>query len=131
MGCTPPSITLHETSAITGLHGENGLEGVSWSNRKTGQSFERPATNLFVMIGASPNTEWLAECVELDRSGFVETGFSDDGELGTPSTPYRTSKPGVFAVGDVRSGSIKRVASAVGEGSVVVAAIHQYLASVW
>lgn len=126
-----PSITLHETSAITGLHGENGLEGVSWSNRKTGQSFERPATNLFVMIGASPNTEWLAECVELDRSGFVETGFSDDGELGTPATPYRTSKPGVFAVGDVRSGSIKRVASAVGEGSVVVAAIHQYLASVW
>lgn len=121
-----PHITLHETSDITGLHGENGLEGVSWSNRKTGKSFDRPATNLFVMIGASPNTEWLAECVELDRSGFVETGFSDGGEL---ATPYRTSKPGVFAVGDVRSGSIKRVASAVGEGSVVVAAIHQFLAT--
>lgn len=128
---TSPHITLHETSDITGLHGENGLQGVSWSNRKTGQSFERPATNLFVMIGASPNTEWLAGCVELDRSGFVETGFPDDRELATPSTPYRTSKPGVFAVGDVRSGSIKRVASAVGEGSVVVAAIHQYLASAW
>ncbi|WP_313555916.1 FAD-dependent oxidoreductase [Agrobacterium cavarae] len=126
-----PHITLHETSDITGLHGENGLQGVSWSNRKTGQSFERPATNLFVMIGASPNTEWLAGCVELDRSGFVETGFPDDGELATPSTPYRTSKPGVFAVGDVRSGSIKRVASAVGEGSVVVAAIHQFLAKAW
>lgn len=124
-------ITLHETSDITGLHGENGLQGVSWSNRKTGQSFERPATNLFVMIGASPNTEWLAGCVELDRSGFVETGFPDEGELATPSTPYRTSKPGVFAVGDVRSGSIKRVASAVGEGSVVVAAIHQFLAKAW
>ncbi len=124
-------ITLHETSDITGLYGENGLQGVSWSNRKTGQSFERPATNLFVMIGASPNTEWLAGCVDLDRSGFVETGFPDDGELATPSTPYRTSKPGVFAVGDVRSGSIKRVASAVGEGSVVVAAIHQFLAKAW
>ncbi|TWF48034.1 FAD-dependent oxidoreductase [Neorhizobium alkalisoli] len=124
-------ITLHETSDITGLHGENGLQGVSWSNRKTGQSFERPATNLFVMIGASPNTEWLAGCVELDRSGFVETGFPDEGELATPSTPFRTSKPGVFAVGDVRSGSIKRVASAVGEGSVVVAAIHQFLAKAW
>ncbi|MGF9565057.1 FAD-dependent oxidoreductase [Neorhizobium sp. BT27B] len=121
-----PHITLHETSDITGLHGENGLQGVSWNNRKTGQSFNRPATNLFVMIGASPNTEWLAECVKLDRSGFVETGFSDGGEL---ATPYRTSKPGVFAVGDVRSGSIKRVASAVGEGSVVVAAIHQFLAT--
>jgi thioredoxin reductase (NADPH) len=126
-----PHITLHETSDITGLHGENGLQGVSWSNRKTGQSFERPATNLFVMIGASPNTEWLAGCVELDRSGFVQTGFPDEGELATPSTPYRTSKPGVFAVGDVRSGSIKRVASAVGEGSVVVAAIHQFLAKAW
>ena len=121
-----PHITLHETSDITGLHGENGLEGVSWSNRKTGQSFDRTATNLFVMIGASPNTEWIAECVKLDRSGFVETGFSDSGEL---ATPYRTSRPGVFAVGDVRSGSIKRVASAVGEGSVVVAAVHQFLAT--
>ncbi|TDK31205.1 FAD-binding protein [Rhizobium deserti] len=124
-------ITLHESSDITALRGENVLEGVSWTNRKTGQTHERPATNLFVMIGASPNTDWLEGCVDLDRSGFVETGFSDEGELSAPSTPYRTSKPGVFAVGDVRSGSIKRVASAVGEGSVVVAAIHHYLATAW
>jgi thioredoxin reductase (NADPH) len=122
-------ITLHESSDITALRGESVLEGVSWTNRKTGQTYERPATNLFVMIGASPNTDWLGGCVDLDRSGFVETGFSDDGELSAPSTPYRTSRPGVFAVGDVRAGSIKRVASAVGEGSVVVAAIHHYLAS--
>lgn len=122
-------VTLHETSQITGLQGGDALEGVTWTNTKTGQTYARPATNLFVMIGASPNTDWLEGCVSLDRSGFVETGFSDDGDLALSTTPYRTSKPGVFAVGDVRSGSIKRVASAVGEGSVVVAAIHQYLAS--
>lgn len=123
-----PRITLHESCEITDLRGEDGLEGVSWKNRKTGQSYDSPAANMFVMIGASPNTEWLAGCVDLDRSGFVETGYSEDGQRASPITPYRTSKPGVFAVGDVRSGSIKRVASAVGEGSVVVAAIHQYLA---
>lgn len=128
---TSSHITLHETSDIVGLRGESGLEGVIWKNRNTGQTHESPATNMFVMIGASPNTEWLEGCVELDRSGFVRTGFTDDADQVLPSTPYRTSKPGVFAVGDVRSGSIKRVASAVGEGSVVVAAIHHFLAEAW
>ena len=121
-------ISLYESSEITALQGVEGLETVSWTNHKTGEVHERPATNMFVMIGASPNTDWLKGCVSLDRSGFVVTGFTEGEELAGPATPYRTSKPGVFAVGDVRSGSIKRVASAVGEGSVVVSAIHHYLA---
>ena len=77
---------------------------------------------LFVMIGATPNTEWLGASVDTDSAGFIRTGTGTNG-----TTTHETSLPGVFAVGDVRSGSIKRVASAVGEGSVVVAEIHQYL----
>ena len=71
------------------------------------------------MIGAQPNTDWLDGCLDLDPAGFVETGGG--------VTPFCSSKPGIFAVGDVRAGSVKRVASGVGEGSVVVAAIHRYL----
>lgn len=126
-----PRITLYESSDITALRGNDGLESVMWTNRKTGQVYEKRSSNMFVMIGASPNTDWLEGCVELDRSGFVQTGFSQGENASSHATPYRTSKPGVFAVGDVRSGSVKRVASAVGEGSVVVAAIHQYLADAW
>jgi thioredoxin reductase (NADPH) len=77
---------------------------------------------LFIMIGAAPNTDWLSGLVELDDHGFVRTGA----EVGAPSS-YATSCPGVFAVGDVRSGSVKRVASSVGEGSVVVSAIWSYV----
>jgi thioredoxin reductase (NADPH) len=78
------------------------------------------------MIGAMPNTDWLDGCIPLDRGGFVVTGRTADG-MALPS-PYATEKLGIFAVGDVRSGSTKRVASGVGEGSVVVSAIHAYLA---
>jgi thioredoxin reductase (NADPH) len=81
-----------------------------------------------VMIGAEPNTEWLSGCVDLDEKGFIVTGHSRDGV--SPISPYTTTLEGVFAVGDVRSGSVKRVASSVGEGSVVVQAIHRYLQSV-
>ena len=82
-------------------------------------------SNLFVMIGAEPNTEWLRGCFQLDKKGFIVTGRAADG---TPLvSPYATTLPGVFAVGDVRSGSVKRVASSVGEGSVVVQAIHEFL----
>jgi thioredoxin reductase (NADPH) len=77
---------------------------------------------LFVMIGAAPNTEWLSGLAEVDEKGFVKTGR----EAGVES-PYQTSHPGIFAVGDVRSGSVKRVASSVGEGSVVVSAIWSHL----
>jgi thioredoxin reductase (NADPH) len=120
-------ITLHAYCAITRLEGERYLERVTWADRRTGASETRPVQNMFVMIGASPNTEWLDGCVALDRGGFVVTGQDSEGmALGSP---YATERPGIYAVGDVRSGSTKRVASSVGEGSVVVSAIHQYLAA--
>jgi len=81
--------------------------------------------NVFVMIGAAPNTEFLDGCLELDRSGFIKTGLGADGQR--LATPYATTLPGVYAVGDVRSGSVKRVASGVGEGSVVIQSVHQFL----
>ncbi|HEY0626117.1 MAG TPA: FAD-dependent oxidoreductase [Allosphingosinicella sp.] len=123
-----PKISLHAHTEITGLEGDRFLERVTWTNRRTGESETRPVANLFVMIGAVPNTDWLDGCVPLDRGGFVVTG--KDGEGMALSSPYVTERPGIYAVGDVRAGSTKRVASGVGEGSVVVSAVHQYLAEV-
>jgi thioredoxin reductase (NADPH) len=123
-----PKITLHIKTEISALEGERFLERVTWTNRDTGESETKPIANVFVMIGAVPNTDWLGGCVPLDRGGFVVTG-RDGGGMALPS-PYATEKPGIFAVGDVRSGSTKRVASGVGEGSVVVSAVHAYLAEV-
>jgi thioredoxin reductase (NADPH) len=80
---------------------------------------------MFVMIGAEPNTDWLDGCLELDAKGFVVTGRAPDGSVLT--SPFATSRPGIFAIGDVRSGSVKRVASSVGEGSVVMQAVHTFL----
>jgi thioredoxin reductase (NADPH) len=80
---------------------------------------------VFVMIGADPNTEWLDGCLDLDPKGFVLTGAAEAGSA--PPSPYATPTAGIFAVGDVRAGSVKRVASGVGEGSVVVQAIHRFL----
>jgi thioredoxin reductase (NADPH) len=77
------------------------------------------------MIGAAPNTEWLCGCLPLDKGGFVSTGQDADGQA--LSSPFATTTPGIYAVGDVRAGSVKRVASGVGEGSVVVQAIHRFL----
>jgi thioredoxin reductase (NADPH) len=114
-----PKITLHTRTEITALHGEAALDGVTWRNRDTRAEETHAIGNVFVMIGAEPNTEWLQGCLELDEKGFVVSG---DGV-----SPYATSRPGVYAVGDVRSGSVKRVASGVGEGSVVVQAIHRFL----
>lgn len=120
-----PQITLHVFSEITAVEGDGYLAGVAWRDRRTGAQTVRPVRNLFVMIGAEPNTGWLQDCVPLDDRGFVLTG-SD--AAGTPLvSPYATRILGIFAVGDVRSGSIKRVASGVGEGSVVVSAVHQFL----
>jgi thioredoxin reductase (NADPH) len=123
-----PRITLHAYSEVTGLEGDRFLERVTWTNRNNGESETRPISNMFVMIGAVPNTDWLNACVPLDRGGFVVTGRDEEGMA--LSSPYATEKPGIYAVGDVRAGSTKRVASGVGEGSVVVSAIHQYLADV-
>ena len=118
-------ITVHAYAEITHLDGARRLEQVGWIDRRTGSTETHDVGNLFVMIGAEPNTEWLGNCLTLDPKGFVRTGSDDAGRA--LSSPFVTSRPGIFAVGDVRSGSVKRVASGVGEGSVVVQAIHQYL----
>lgn len=112
-------ITLHPHCAVSGLEGRQALERVTWKDVRSGSETSQPVGALFVMIGAEPNTSWLGDCLELDEAGFVRTGGS--------LSPYETTRPGIFAVGDVRSGSVKRVASGVGEGSVVVQAIHQHL----
>jgi thioredoxin reductase (NADPH) len=122
---TSPRITVRPFTEVTGLDGENFLRQSTWRNRHTGESETRSIGALFVMIGAEPNTDWLRGCLPLDRQGFVLTGQDGDGRA-LPSQ-FATTRPGIYAVGDVRSGSIKRVASAVGEGSVVVQAIHRFL----
>lgn len=116
------AITLHPCSEVVRLEGDIRLSHVTWQSSGTGETTRFATEHLFVMIGADPCTEWLRDCVDLDAHGFVRTasGSEDRG-------PFETSVPGVFAVGDVRSGSVKRVASAVGEGSIVVPAIHKYL----
>ena len=120
-----PRITLHAQTEITALRGDHYLSEVTWTDRGTGISSTHRIANIFVMIGAEPNTEWLAGCLDLDDRGFVVTGLPRAD--GAPTTAYATSRDGIYAVGDVRSGSVKRVASGVGEGSVVVQAIHQFL----
>lgn len=111
-----PRITIHYHASLSALEGGKALEAV----RVTGPDGERsiPASALFIMIGAAPNTGWISKLVDLDAKGFVRTGST----VGAASD-FETSQPGIFAVGDVRAGSVKRVASAVGEGSVVVGAI--------
>jgi thioredoxin reductase (NADPH) len=117
-------ITLHTESEIVKLEGASSLESVIWVHRKTGELTVKPIRNVFVMIGAEPNSGWLFGVVRLDKKGFILTG----GTEGFERTPYATSVPGMFAVGDVRASSVKRVASAVGEGSVVISDVHRYLA---
>lgn len=119
-----PRITLNTDSEIQKLDGELSLESVTWTNRRTGETTTRPVAGVFVMIGAEPNSGWLYGTVKLDMKGFVLTGGSD----GFEASPYATSAPGMYAVGDVRAKSVKRVASAVGEGSVVISDVHRYLA---
>jgi thioredoxin reductase (NADPH) len=120
-----PRIELHTRTEITALAGHRFLEEVTWVHRPTGEATTRRIGNVFVMIGAEPNTEWLDGCLELDSKGFIRTGVDSEGRA--LASPYATSRPGIYAVGDVRSGSVKRVASSVGEGSVVVQAIHGFL----
>ena len=120
-----PRITVHPLCEITALDGDRALRAVTWTDRRTGAAEIHAIANLFAMIGAEPRTDWLGGCLDLDDKGFVLTGHDRDGRP-LPS-PFATALPGLFAVGDVRSGSIKRVASAVGEGSVVVQSIHEFL----
>jgi thioredoxin reductase (NADPH) len=117
-------ITLHRNTEIERLEGESFLEQVTWVNRENGSRETHRIGSMFVMIGAEPNTGWLYGTLALDKKGFVITGTAEAFE----NTRYATSVPGIFAIGDVRSDSVKRVASAVGEGSVVISDIHHYLA---
>jgi thioredoxin reductase (NADPH) len=119
-----PHITLYTDTEIETLGGELTLDLVTWTNRKTGEKTTKPISRVFVMIGAEPNSGWLYGTVKLDKKGFVLTGAAD----GFETTPYATSVCGMYAVGDVRANSVKRVASAVGEGSVVISDVHRYLA---
>ena len=112
-------VTVHPRSELSAVQGTSRLSALSWRDHVLERDVELDAAGLFLMIGADPGTTWLREVgVELDDKGFVLTR---DG--------YVTSVPGLFAVGDVRAGSVKRVASAVGEGSVVISAVHSHLAS--
>jgi thioredoxin reductase (NADPH) len=132
----PERITLHRRTEITALSGNRHLEAVTWADRASGVRDTKPIANVFLMLGALPNTDWLGDAVALDAKGFVRSGVSPDpaGEASADPTLSRvrgileTSRPGVYAVGDVRADSVKRVASAVGEGSIVVASVHQRLA---
>jgi thioredoxin reductase (NADPH) len=130
-----PRIQVHYSSELTALKGETHLEQVSWIRKDTGQISTQPIRHVFVMAGASPKTEWLSGCLSLDQKGFVLAGRDLASEtspiawpLSRPPQMLETSVPGVFVVGDARSGNVKRVASAVGEGSIVVHMVHQVLA---
>jgi thioredoxin reductase (NADPH) len=130
-----PRITVHTCTEIVAFIGETTLERIRWRHNKTGEVEERPIRHVFCMTGAEPNTGWLAGCVGLDDRGFVKTGQDlrpDELEkaawpLSRPPYLLETSRPGVFAVGDVRAGNIKRVASAVGEGSICIHLVHKAL----
>ena len=121
-----PNIEVLTETEVTALEGPDGeLETVRWRNRRSGDETAKAIRHLFLLIGAAPNTNWLAQSgIALDDKGFVRAEpFAGDGHL-----PFQTNKPGIFAVGDVRSGSVKRVAASVGEGAQVVSTIHAYLA---
>lgn len=120
-----PNVTLHTQAQLTALDGDERLRRVTWESGDTARAQTHDISNVFVMIGAEPNTGWLGNCVELDAKGFVVTGKQSGGNM---ASPFESTVPGVFAVGDVRAGSVKRVASSVGEGSVVVQAVHAFLA---
>jgi thioredoxin reductase (NADPH) len=131
-----PNIELHTQTEIVALEGNGSLQSVRWRNNETGEEEERSIPHVFMMTGAAPNTVWLDGCLALDEKGFVKTGSEltteDLAKAHWPLVrqPYllETSLPGVFAVGDVRDGSVKRVASAVGEGSIAISFVHQVLA---
>jgi thioredoxin reductase (NADPH) len=132
-----PAIDLRCNTEIIGMDGETQLERVSWRDKITGATETRPIRHVFIMTGASPRTDWLKGCLALDDKGFIVTGRDLDAVAvpGAPVWPLprvplmlETSLPGVFAVGDVRSGNVKRVASAVGEGAIAVHLVHRVLA---
>src|SRR5580704_3067414 len=118
-----PNVEILTETTVTALEGQDGiLEAIRCRSQRSGEELRRAIRHLFLFIGAEPNTEWLSRSgVTLDAKGFVRTDAN-------PRGPLETSLPGVFAIGDVRSGSVKRVAASVGEGAQVVAALHAFLA---
>jgi thioredoxin reductase (NADPH) len=130
-----PNIIVQPHTEIVALEGNHHLESVRWKNSQTGQTEENKIRHVFVMTGADPNTGWLNGCIVLDEKGFINTGPDLSSEnLSTAGwslkrEPYllETSLPGIFAAGDVRGGSIKRVASAVGEGSTAISFVHKVI----
>ncbi len=130
-----PVIELYYKTEIVGLAGDSFLEQVTWRDNSTGETSVHNIHHVFIMAGASPRTDWLRGCVALDDKGFIFTGRDLDTAtgvpawtLGRPPQMLETSLPGVFAVGDVRAGNVKRVASAVGEGAIAVHLVHRALA---
>jgi thioredoxin reductase (NADPH) len=132
-----PAIELRTQTEIVALEGNGHLEQIRWTSRPGGGVESRSIRHVFMMTGAVPNTAWLSGCLALDDKGFIKTGPALSSEeltaaswpLTRPPFLLETSRPGVFAVGDVRGGNVKRVASAVGEGSIAVAFVHQVLQS--
>src|SRR6185437_10212430 len=134
-----PGIELHLQTEIIALAGDSHLERVTWLNRATGEESVHDIRHVFVMAGASPRTEWLRGCLALDQQGFILTGRDLDQildsapikwPLSRPPQMLETSLPAVFAVGDIRSDNVKRVASAVGEGSISIHLVHRALAEI-
>jgi thioredoxin reductase (NADPH) len=130
-----PAIVLRTRAEVVGLEGDSHLERVQWRDKPTDRVETSDVRHVFVMTGAVPNTRWIDHCVVLDEKGFIKTGADltpDDLQaagwpLSRPPYLLESSRPGVFAVGDVRGGNVKRVASAVGEGSIAIAFVHQIL----
>jgi thioredoxin reductase (NADPH) len=118
-----PRITIQYGAEVGELHGTDHLESLTIRDVKSGTGCDVDTRALFTMVGAAPNTEWLSGLVKLDDKGFVVTGYGTGGA----ASPFATSLPGVFAVGDVRAGSVKRVASSVGEGSVVISKVWEFV----
>jgi thioredoxin reductase (NADPH) len=130
-----PGIEVHYKTEIVDLEGDTHLERVTWRHKDNLESTTQSIRHVFIMAGASPRTDWLRGCISLDDKGFILTGrdleaVKQDGAWPLARSPYmlETSLPRVFAVGDVRSGNVKRVASAVGEGSIAINLVHRALA---
>jgi thioredoxin reductase (NADPH) len=117
-----PKITIEYGAEVSALQGSDHLEAITIHQVKSGETRVFNTRALFVMVGAAPNTAWLSGLVKLDDKGFVITGPGTGSE-----SPFATSMPGIFAVGDVRAGSVKRVASSVGEGSVVISTVWEFV----
>ena len=127
------NVEVRLRTRIIGVAGERSLESLTLKDEAAPQPETTDAQVLFVMIGADPRTEWLAGILQRDPKGFILTGRAVNRaqalwKLDRPPTRLETSIPGIYAVGDVRQGSVKRVANAVGEGAVAVQYIHEYLA---